>query len=199
MSFETMLESSPLRPYVREQFEVKPLRAATDVALIPRALHIECKDGNPTALIMKHFAIEKVSAIDRDAGLIAAARANPAFGMVDFSVGDICALGFEDGTFDAVFDLAELHNYADWECGVSEIGRVLKPGGLLLLEELSLESFGHAAGRFFKAMTEHPYDRMFTADDFRKSVAANGLEIQHFEQRNQFGLLKYFTMVARKT
>jgi len=198
MSFEAMLENSPLRPLVRERYEVKPLRDATDIGTIPHALHIECKDGNPTSLIMKHFDIKKVSAIDRDEGLIAAARAKREFEGISFSVGDVCALEFADGSFDAVFDLAELHNYADWECGVSEIGRVLKPGGLLLLEELSLESFAHAAGRFFKAMTEHPYDRMFTADDFRKSVAANGLEIQHFEQRNQFGLLKYFTMVARK-
>jgi SAM-dependent methyltransferase len=199
VSFESWLENNRLRPFVREQFEVRPLRGATDVGVIPRALHIECKNGRPTALIMKHFTIEKLTAIDRDADLVAAARARPASGPVDFCVGDVCSLGFADGTFDAVFDLAELHNYADWERGLAEMKRVLKPGGLLILEELSLESFRHAAGRLFKLLTDHPYDVMFTTSRFRDSVLGNGFDISHFEERNQFGLLKYFTMIARRT
>ena len=198
MSVESWLEGNWLRPYVREQFEVKPLREATDVNVIPHALHIECKSGGPTALIMKHFSIEKMTAIDRDEGMVAAARANPELSGISFAAGDVCSLRFEDGTFDAVFDLAELHNYSDWERGLAEIKRVLKPGGFLILEELSLESFRHAAGRLFKLLTEHPYDVMFTTERFRDCVLGNGFEMSHFEERNQFGLLKYFTMTARK-
>ncbi len=199
MSFETWLENNWLRPYVREQFEVKPLRRATDIGTIAHALHIECKDGKPTSLIMKHFSIEKMTAIDRDERMVAVARANPKLAGINFAVGDVCSLSFADGTVDAVFDLAELHNYADWERGLAEMRRVLKPGGLLILEELSLESFRHAAGRLFKLLTEHPYDAMFTTEKFRSSVFRHGFETSHFEERNQFGLLKYFTMVARKT
>jgi ubiquinone/menaquinone biosynthesis C-methylase UbiE len=198
MTFESRLENNRLRPYVREQFEVKPLRRATDVGTIPHALHIECKDGKPTSLIMEYFSIERVSAIDRDERSIAAARANPALVGVDFSVGDVRSLSFEDSGFDAVFDLAELHNYADWERGLSEIARVLKAGGLLILEELSLESFTHGAGRLFRVLTEHPYDVMLTANTFRDSVLKNRFEILHFEERNPLGLLRYFTMIARK-
>jgi SAM-dependent methyltransferase len=197
-SFEAWLESHPLRPFVREQSEVKPLRRAADFGAIPRALHIECKDGVPTAQIMKHFPVDKVTGIDRDEGLVAAARANPACVGADFSVGDVRSLGFTDGTFDAVFDLAELHNYADWERGLHEIHRVLKHGGLLILEELSIESFSWGAGRLFKALTEHPYDVMFTADAFRDRVRETGFEIASFDRRRPFGLLKYFTMIARK-
>ena len=198
MSFESWLENNRLRPYVREQFEVKPLRRATNVGAIPHALHIECKDGVPTAQIMKHFPVEKVTGIDRDEGLVAAARANPACAGADFSVGDVRSLGFTDGSFDAVFDLAELHNYPDWERGLREIKRVLKPGGLLILEELSLESFAWGSGRLFKALTEHPYDVMFTAGAFRDRVLESGFEIASFDRRTPFGLLKYFIMVARK-
>ena len=198
MSFETWLESHPLRPFVREQSEVKPLRRAADFEAIPHALHIECKDGVPTAQIMRHFPVEKVTGIDRDAELIAAARRKPELSRVDFAVGDVRSLGFADGTFDAVFDLAELHNYADWERGLLEIHRVLKRGGLLILEELSRESFSWGAGRLFKALTEHPYDVMFTADAFRDRVLKSGFEIASFDRRTPFGLLKYFTMIARK-
>ena len=199
MSFETWLESHPLRPFVREQSEVKPLRRAADFEAIPHALHIECKDGVPTAQILRHFPVERVTGIDRDESLVAAARENPACAGADFSVGDVRSLGFTDGTFDAVFDLAELHNYADWEQGLLEIHRVLKHGGLLILEELSRESFSWGAGRLFKALTEHPYDVMFTADAFRDRVLGSGFDILGFDRRTPFGLLKYFIMVARKT
>jgi SAM-dependent methyltransferase len=199
VSFETWLERHPLRRFVREQSEVKPLRRAADFGAIPHALHIECKDGVPTAQIMKHFPVERVTAIDRDAALIAAARRNPELSRVDFSVGDVRALSFADGSFDAVFDLAELHNYADWECGLCEIHRVLRPGGLLILEEISRESFSWGAGRLFKALTEHPYDAMFTGDRLRDRARGVGFEILSFDRRVPFGLLKYFTMVARKT
>jgi len=199
MTFEYLLENNRLRGIVREHFEVKPLRRATDIEVIPRALHIACGNGKPTALIVKHFSPQSVSAIDRDAGLVAIARRNPALARVDLSTGDVCALGFEDSTFDAVFDLAELHNYANWQGGLLEMKRVLKPGGLLILEELSLESFSHAAGRLFRALTKHPYDAMLTTDAFRASVAANGFQVLRFEERNPLGLLRYFIMIARKT
>jgi SAM-dependent methyltransferase len=198
VTFEALLENNPLRGCVRELYEVRPLRQATDVGVIPRALHIECKDGRPTALILKHFSITKMSAIDRDGRLIAAARRRSALGGVEFSTGDVLSLDFADDTFDAVFDLAELHNYADWERGLLELRRVLRPGGLLVLEEISRESFARGAGRIFKLLTRHPYDTMFTADVFRDKVRVSGFDVLHFEERNQFGLLRYFLMIARR-
>ena len=199
MSFESWLENNPLRPFVREQFEVKPLRDATDVGVILHALHFPCGNGTSTALLRRHFSLEKVSAIDRDEELVGAARANGSLADIDFSVADWRSLAFEDGTFDAVFDLADLHNCAEWERGLIEIRRVLKPGGLLLLEELSLDTFTHASGRLFRLLAKHPYETMFTTEKFHNSVFSNRFAIEHFEERNQFGLLKYFIMVARKT
>ena len=198
MSFESWLENNRLRPFVREQFEVKPLRGATDVGVIHHALHFPCGNGSSTALLRRYFSLEKVSAIDRDGELVSAARANRDLTDIDFSVADLRSLAFEAGTFDAVFDLAELHNYAEWERGLLETRRVLKPGGLLLLEELSLDTFTHASGRLFRLLAEHPYEAMFTTERFHNSVLSNGFVIEHFEERNQFGLLKYFIIVARK-
>ncbi len=198
MTFESLLENNRLRAFVRDQLEVKPLRQATDVGRIPLALHIACGNGNPTLLIRKRFALGKVLAIDRDGEVIAAARRNPALAADDFAVGDVRSLGFEDGLFDAVFNLADLHNFADWERGLLQMKRVLRPGGLLIMEELSLESFTRGAGRLFRVLTEHPYDAMLTKNAFRESVLKNGFEILHDEDRNPFGLLRYFIMIARK-
>ncbi len=198
MTFEHMLENNPLRAYVRELMEVKPLRKATDVGTIPYALHIACGNGNPTKQILKHFSPVKLSAIDRDAEAIAEACRKNTNAMVDFSVQGVRSLSFEDDLFDAVFDLADLHNYLDWKSGVLEMKRVLKHSGLMILEELSAETFAHSAGKLFKILTDHPYDSMLTIEGFNDYVLQNGFEILHFEERNPLGLLKYFIMVARK-
>lgn len=197
-TFEERLENNRLRAYVRDLMEVRPLRKATDVGRIPRALHIACGNGSPTSLILKRFCVDRVWAIDRDPHVIAAAREDRSLGNVEFSVGDVRSLGFENDSFDAVFDLADLHNFADWEKGLLEMRRVLKPGGLLILEELSRETFAHSGGRLFKRLTEHPYDAMLTTREFRDSVGRNGFEILHFGRKNPLGLLRYFVMIARK-
>jgi ubiquinone/menaquinone biosynthesis C-methylase UbiE len=199
MSFEFMLENNPLRGYVRDVMEVKPLRAATSIGRIPHALHIACGNGDSTQLILKHFSPEKLSAVDRDGELIALARKNHGSDSVDFSAQDVCSLGFEDNSFDAAFVLADLHNTPNWKCGVRELQRVLRPGGLLILEELAQETFAYAAGRLFRALADHAYDSMLTVNGFRDFVFQSGFDILHFKEKVPFGLLKYFIMVARKT
>jgi ubiquinone/menaquinone biosynthesis C-methylase UbiE len=198
-TFEYVLENNPLRAYVRELMEVKPIRKATDVGSIANALQIACGNGSPTSLILKHFSPKRLSAIDRDDEMIAVARRNRSFDNVDFSVGEVRSLSFDDGLFDAVFDLADLHNYGDWQIGLMEIKRVLRRGGLLILEELSRETFSHAAGKLFKKLTDHPYDSMLTMKGFHDYVLRNGFDILHFEEKNPFGLLRYFIMIARKS
>ncbi len=198
VSFEYVLENNPLRSRVREAMEVKCLREGTDVGTVAHGLHIACGNGNPTRLIRKHFCVTHMSAVDRDPSVIAAARRKYTDGTVEFSVGGVQRLEFPDGVFDAVFDLADLHNYTDWKDCVAELRRVLKPGGLLILEELSRESFAHAAGKVFKVLTDHPYDSMLTMPEFREHVGASGFEVRHFREKNPFGLLKYFVMVAEK-
>ena len=197
-SFEYLLENNPLRTYVRELLEVRPLRAATDVGRIGRALHIACGNGRPTQLILKYFSADQVSAVDREPELITAACRERGGGPIDFSVQGVDSLAFDDDSFDAAFDLADLHNLADWPAGLRELARVLRPGGLLILEELSRESFQYAAGRLFKALTEHPYESMLTAKEFQDAVVQAGFHILHFEERCPFRLLKYFIMIARK-
>ena len=52
---------------------------------------------------------------------------------ITFEVGDSCNLAFEDGTFDVVIASNVLHLLFDPEKSLSEIRRVLKPGGFAIL------------------------------------------------------------------
>ncbi|MDP3178166.1 MAG: class I SAM-dependent methyltransferase, partial [Spirochaetaceae bacterium] len=130
-SFEYLIENNHLRACVREIMEVKPLRAATGVGRLERALHIASGNGSATQLLVKHFAPEWLAGIDRDPEAIAAAQARHASEAQEYSVQSVESLGFADGSFDAVFDLADLHNLPAWRRGLAEIERVLAPGGLL--------------------------------------------------------------------
>lgn len=49
---------------------------------------------------------------------------------VSFQEGDVLDLPFADGHFDIVFSNGVLHHTTDWEKGIGENVRVMKPGGL---------------------------------------------------------------------
>jgi ubiquinone/menaquinone biosynthesis C-methylase UbiE len=57
-------------------------------------------------------------------------RTGGRFGQIRFEVGDVLALPFPDESFDCTFSNGVLHHTRDWQKGVHEIVRVLKPGGL---------------------------------------------------------------------
>lgn len=52
------------------------------------------------------------------------------------TVGDVSAIEHPDRSFDAVVDFGIVHQVPDWRQAVAEVARVLRPGGLLLVEEV---------------------------------------------------------------
>ena len=56
---------------------------------------------------------------------------------IRFQVGDVLALPFEDGAFDAATVAFGVRNFEDLPAGLAELGRVLRPGGRLLILEFS--------------------------------------------------------------
>ncbi len=71
----------------------------------------------------------RLQLLDVQPEMLAQARARAASPVVTTTVGDACALPFEDATFDAVVATAVLGETPDPARAVAEIARVLRPGG----------------------------------------------------------------------
>lgn len=92
-----------------------------------------CGAGVSTGMILERFRPSGVIAFDYMPEMIARARGK---GLpVDFRVGDMRDTGCPDASVDAVFIVLALHHVVDWDRALREMYRVLRPGGVLLLEE----------------------------------------------------------------
>jgi ubiquinone/menaquinone biosynthesis C-methylase UbiE len=81
----------------------------------------------------------EVTGLDLDRAMIARAAANTDRAAnrggrrPSFLVGDVAALAFPDRSIDLVVSTLSMHHWADPAAGLTEIGRVLRPGGRALI------------------------------------------------------------------
>jgi SAM-dependent methyltransferase len=92
-----------------------------------RFLEVGCGTGWFAARVQRELGAEVV-AIDQSERMVELARAEG----VDARVGDVQDLQFADGAFDCVAANWMLYHVPDVDLGVSEIARVLRPGGRLV-------------------------------------------------------------------
>lgn len=92
-----------------------------------------------TGLIALNIAgfVRSVTATDFSPGMIAKASRKAAPANVTFSIEDATRLSFADASFDAVIISNALHIMQDPALVLGNIGRVLKPGGLLIAPTFS--------------------------------------------------------------
>lgn len=106
-----------------------------------RALDIGTGPGQIVIKLGYRLTLWKFIGIDRSATMIEKAReslatASELAGRVEFRVADGNALDFPDKTFDLVVCNSVLHHIAEPQKLFSEIARVVRPGGAILLRDL---------------------------------------------------------------
>lgn len=127
---------------------MRPLfrRIADDVAtLVPpdaTVLDVGCGPGHLALELARRAPGLRVTGLDIDRAMIDRATANAerlpapyAASHPEFVVGDVTALPFPDGSFDAVVTTFSMHHWADAESGLREVRRVLRPGGRAIVWE----------------------------------------------------------------
>jgi ubiquinone/menaquinone biosynthesis C-methylase UbiE len=196
---EFFLMNSPVRGLIQERIEFPRLRKHFTLDLNKKILEIGCGSGWGAKLINSSYTPSEYVGIDLDERMISIARQKNPDPNMSFVVGNAAALPFQDGSFDAVFDFGIIHHIADWKSCIKEVFRVLKEGGLFVIEDLSLESFrGSLQGRLWKRLTDHPYDAMYQNQEFMDHLNAAGFSLRYSARHNFLGSLKYFTAIAAK-
>lgn len=94
------------------------------------------------AIALTGTGAEKIVGLDLSPGMLEVGRAKVADknlgGTIEMVLGDGEALPYGEGSFDAVTVAFGVRNFEDLEKGLSEIHRVLRPGGQLLVLETSV-------------------------------------------------------------
>jgi len=188
-----------VREFIRDKYEARNLRKASNLPKGKVILEIGCGDGSGTQSIQKYFHPQKIHGIDLDPRMIEVANKKKSSQSVSFSVGDVEKLKFKDNQFDAVMDFGVIHHVPNWKKGLRELKRVLKTDGEFILEDLSIDTFKTPAGKVFKRLLNHPYDSMYAEKEFIAYLKTVGFEITRYESRYPLGLMKYFVIVARKS
>lgn len=189
---EFWLMNNPIRAAI-QRYEAKRMRDMTNYKG-GNVLEIGCGQGVGTKLIQKLFKPKKITAIDLDPKMVERAKERVKSKTIHFQQGDASKLTFKDDQFDAIFDFGILHHIPNWKDAIRELHRVLKPGGEVILEDLSIESFRLPIfGWLLYAILDHPYQQMYSRKEFYDFVEENDFKIEAKKQN-----IFWFNLVLRK-
>ena len=194
---EFFLTTNPVRAYIQEKYELPILMNMLTSSTFDSVLEIGCGNGNGTKLIKKYFNPHQITAIDLDEKMIRIARKTAQHESTSFLVMDASKLDFPNESFDAIFDFCIIHHIPDWKYCIGELKRVLKGGGNLVVEEFSIDTFSGFPGRLYRPFLRHPYEQMFSTEDFIQHLEHVGFKIQDFKESNPFKMMKHFFLVAK--
>jgi len=105
-----------------------------------RVLEVGCGPGHLSVRMAGEHGLD-VTGLDLDPAMVARAGANAKHSFVPgrrpmFVVGDVAALPFDNASFDLVVSTFSMHHWSDPLAGLTEIERVLRPGGRALIWDL---------------------------------------------------------------
>lgn len=136
-------------------------------------LEVGCGRGVGVEVLLDRLEATKVTAFDLDPAMVEKAARRLHGRGVDLSVGDACEIEQPTASMDAVVDFGVIHHVPEWQVAIGEIARVLRPGGLVLFEEVPRHTLDTWLMRTF---TVHPRENRFEADEFAAELARHGLE-----------------------
>jgi ubiquinone/menaquinone biosynthesis C-methylase UbiE len=134
---EFLAMNNPLRRWIQKHIEFKIFKKHLEKWCVELEggiiMDAGCGSGYSTELIVNEYRPSQVIAFDYMPEQIRLARKRRL--KVDFCVGDLRRIESESGMCDAVFIFGVLHHIPQWRKALSEVARVLKQGGVLLVDE----------------------------------------------------------------
>lgn len=140
-------------------------------------LEIGCGQGVGTELLFEMFGAKTVLAMDIDLKMILRAKKRLHHYLKDkliLHAGDATTISAQEKTFDAVVNFSALHHIPQWQQAITEIARVLKPGGRFIFEEVTRQWIERWPNR---TLFLHPRENRFSDTEFIQELEKNGLMV----------------------
>lgn len=137
-------------------------------------------------LLAKHVAgvTKRMIAIDYSEGMIVEAKKDEYSPNLTFEVADATALPYEDHSFDAVLIANVLHVMPEPEKALSEIDRVLRPGGILIAPNF-VEHSETIISRIWSKILQIAgisFEHQWSAGEYKSFLGQNGWEIMYSKE-----------------
>ncbi len=184
---EKALMNNPVRAFVQKHYEARLLERLGGRTCGERVLEVGCGRGVGTQLILEQWGARQVHAFDLDPDMVERARRRlSSYGpdRLRLSVGDVTSIEADDRSFDAVVNFGILHHVAHWQAAISEIRRVLKPGGRFYFEEVSSRALRR---RIYRGLFAYPMENRFSRDEFVGELERRGLWVGNNVVNRLFG------------
>ena len=185
---ERVVANNPFRAAL-QRGEIHLLKRKIQLKKGAKILEVGCGRGAGARLILKSFQPSLLCALDLDILMIQKAKAYLSADekkRVSLHVGDAFRLPFKDRVFDAVFGFGVLHHVPDWRGAAAEIARVLKVGGIYLVEEFYPSAYQNL---ITKHLLVHPKEDRFFGPDLRNALAAINLPIREAIDFKKLGIV----------
>ncbi|MFC1892734.1 class I SAM-dependent methyltransferase [Chloroflexota bacterium] len=172
--------NSPIRRFFQKHYEFRVIRQflkrngidLTNTVILDAG----CGSGYSTELIAKELQPKELVAFDVMPEQIELARRRGL--SANIFVGDATNIELHSHMFNAVFVFDIMHHIPKWRIALTEISRVTKSGGVLLIEEPSNEALGEAE-RYFKIY--HPQGARFDWNEFAEGLDEAGYQVIEFK------------------
>jgi SAM-dependent methyltransferase len=174
---------------IEQCLEIRAFCRMKQLAPGARILEIGCGRGAGAQLLMEKFKPVLLHLMDLDIEMIVKARrrlARYARNRVFSFAGSVQQLPYRDQTFDALFGFGVLHHVPDWQAGLTEIARVLKPGGCYFFEELYPSLYQNFITRHILL---HPTENRFKSEDWKAELRQNNLKVTAARENKLLGIL----------
>jgi ubiquinone/menaquinone biosynthesis C-methylase UbiE len=185
---ERWVVNNPVR-VLEQRFEIRYLKKW--ISLNPGfvVLEVGCGRGAGAGLILEEFKPGRVHALDFDLRMLRKADdylSSVQRERISLLAGDVSRLPVKTASLNAVFGFGVLHHAVDWRSSLAEISRVLKPGGIFVLEEFYPALYQNFITR---RILLHPEEDRFSGPDLRQALAKAGLNLTGAIESKWLGIL----------